>query len=178
MPQSSSESRHPPSTSDDAVIVGKVLGAWGTRGDLKVETFTDSPQRFAPGSTLFLDGGAVRVLRARSHKGGVVVGLDLVNNRTHAESLRGAILTISRDEVGPLPEGSYYHFQVIGIGVWTEDGEFLGEVREILPTGVNDVYVVRDGGKKEVLVPSLESVVLDVDLGENRMVVRLPEGLR
>ena len=106
------------------------------------------------------------------------MGLDLVNNRTHAESLRGAILTISRDEVGPLPEGSYYHFQVIGIGVWTEDGEFLGEVRQILPTGVNDVYVVRDSGEKEVLVPSLESVVLDVDLGENRMVVRLPEGLR
>ena len=138
---------------------------------------TDFSRRFSPGSVLYLEGRPSRVVRARKIKGGLRVHLDLVNDRTHAESLRGALLTVPRDEVPPLPEGSYYHFQIVGIDVWTEGGECLGTVREILPTGGNDVYVVRDADGKEVLLPALEGVVRQVDLEANRMVVSLPEGL-
>ncbi len=118
------------------------------------------------------------MVRSRQHKGSLVVKLDLVNDRTHAQSLRGKDLTIHERELRTLPGGSYYYFQIIGIGVWTEDGEYLGDVKEILSTGSNDVYLVRGGGDKDVLVPSLEGVVLEVSLDQKRMVVRLPEGLR
>lgn len=64
------------------------------------------------------------------------------------------------------------------MGVWSEDGEYLGAVTQVLSTGANDVYVVRDAGQKEVLIPALEDVVLEVNPAEGRMVVRLPEGLR
>ena len=154
-----------------------VTGAWGIRGELKVKPFTDFPERFSPGSVLYLGDRTVRVLEARKLKNGFRVKLDLVTDRAHAESLRGAFLTIPHDDVKPLPEGTYYHFQIIGMRVLTEAGEFLGAVKEVLATGSNDVYVVQDGDKKEILVPALESVVLLVDSHENRMTVRLPEGL-
>ena len=118
------------------------------------------------------------MVRARRHKSAFVVKLDLVSDRTHAQSLRGVDLTVHENELMTLPGGSYFHFQIVGIGVWTEEGEYLGDVKEILSTGSNDVYVVRGGGDKDVLVPSLGGVVLEVILDQKRMVVRLPEGLR
>ena len=161
----------------DSVVVGRIRGPWGIRGELKVEPLTDFPDRFSEGSVLFLDGRPARVLRSRSHKNGFVVKLDLVDDRSHAESLLGSQLTVPRDELRPLPKGSYYHFQIIDMEVWTEEGGHLGRVKEIIATGGNDVYVVGNGERKELLVPALGDVVLKVDQRENRMVVRLPEGL-
>jgi 16S rRNA processing protein RimM len=174
-----SEKHRPPLDADDAIIVGRIVGHWGLRGDLRVEPLTDLLQRFAPGSVLYLNGRAARVVRADEHKGHLLVKLDLANNRAQAQALRGTELTVPREEAKPLPEGSYYYFQIIDIAVWAEDGEYLGEVKEVLSTtGRNDVYVVRDEEKKEVLVPALKGVILEVDLEGNRMVVRLPDGLR
>ena len=153
------------------------MGAWGLHGDLKVEPLTDFPLRFSSGSVLTLQGQPTRVERCRSVRGGLLVKLDLVKDRTRAESLRGQLLTIPQHQVSSLPEGSYYHFQIIDIGVWTEQGECLGDVKEIITTGSNDVYVVRAKGRKELLIPALEGVILEVNLGENRMTVCLPEGL-
>ena len=81
-----------------------------------------------------------------------------------------------RDQIDPLPDGSYYYFQILGLRVRTDDGEELGRVHEILATGGNDVYVVR-GPAGERLVPALGDVVLDVDLDRGLMTVSLPEGL-
>ena len=147
-------------------------------GDIKVQPLTDIPSRFSPGSVLRLGGTPARVERARSIKGGVLVKLDIVNDRTEAESVRGLFLTVPHEEVQTPPEGAYYHFQIIDMGVWSDEGEYLGQVKEILLTGSNDVYVVKDSGKKDLLIPALEEVVLEVDLPQNRMTVRLPEGLR
>mgnify|MGYP001293777796 CR=1 FL=1 len=177
MPNSPSEKQGLDQNSYDELIVGRITGPWGLLGDVKVEPSTDFPQRFSPGSVLLLEGRPTHVVRSRNHKCAVVVKLDLVNDRTQAESLRGKLLAVSRDEAAPLPEGTYYHFQIVDLGVWTDGGEYLGEVKEVLSTGANDVYVVRDAGKKEVLIPALEDVILEVKLNEGRMVVRLPEGL-
>ena len=160
------------------VVVGRVRGAWGLRGDLKVEVLSDFPTRFSPGRVLLLEGQPARVERSRSIKGGLLVKLDLVNDRTKAESLRGRLLTVPQHEVEPLPESSYYHFQIIDMAVWSEEGECLGNVREILSTGSNDVYVVKKSGQGELLIPALEEVIVNVDLEGSRMTVRLPEGLR
>lgn len=101
--------------------------------------------------------------------------LDTVGDRTTAESLRGSHLTVQREEIAPPPAGSYYHYQIVGMDVLTEDGSPLGQVVQILPTGSNDVYIVRDGEGKDTLVPALGDVLLEVDPERGRMVVRLPE---
>ena len=77
----------------------------------------------------------------------------------------------------PLSPGSYYHFQILDMEVWTLSGELLGAVTDILSTGSNDVYVVSKGGS-ETLLPAIQDVVLDVDLEKGRITVDLPEGLR
>ncbi len=168
---SSGGSTHP----KDVVTVARIKGAWGIRGDLKLDVLTDFLERFSPGSVLYLDDAPNRVERSHPIKSGFVVKLDQVNDRTAAEALRGKPLTVGAERVKPLEPGSYYHFQIIGMNVSTDLGECLGEVREILKTGSNDVYVVRGEGRKEVLVPAIRHVVVDVDVSENRMVVRLPE---
>ena len=75
-----------------------------------------------------------------------------------------------------MEKDSYFWFDLIGMAVFTTTGEYLGRLESIIETGSNDVYVVQDG-KEEVLVPALESVVVDVDIEANRMQVELPEGL-
>ena len=76
----------------------------------------------------------------------------------------------------PTEPGSFYWYQIIGLGVFTLNKRFLGHVEEILPTGSNDVYVVRDG-KKEVLIPAIDSVVVEINLEKKFIKVDLPEGL-
>ena len=87
-------------------------------------------------------------------------------------------LTVLPEELEPLPPGAYYHYQLIGMEVHEEAGSRLGDIVEVIFTGANDVYVVRDG-KRETLVPALANVIVsvDTDLDRNNMIVRLPEGL-
>ena len=166
-----------PSESQD-VIVGRIRGPWGLRGDLKVEVLTDFDQRFAPGSVLYLRDQPVRVEAARKIKGGLRVKLDTVNDRNSSESLRGQYLTVPQTEVYSLPEGSYFHFQIMDLEVWTEQGEHLGTVKEIISTGANDVYVIGREERTDLLLPALSGVVLKVDIEGHCMTVRLPEGLQ
>ena len=115
--------------------------------------------------------------RARPSKNGLRVKLDVANDRTTAESLRGRNLTIPQRDIGPQPSGSYYHFQIVDMHVWSEQGEYLGIVKEILSTGSNDVYVVREESKRELLLPAIADVVVKVELVEHKMTGRIPDGL-
>ena len=162
---------------EDSVTVGRIKGPWGLLGDLKVESFTDFAGRFSPGSILYLDGQPTCVERARPAKGGFLVKLDLAGDRTSAESFRDRMLTVPREDVKPLPEGSYYYFQIIDMAVFNESGAHLGKVKEILATGTNDVYVVAQADQRDLLIPALADVVLQIDPQNNKMTVRLPEGL-
>ena len=105
-----------------------------------------------------------------------MISLKGVTDRERAEELIGAELFIPETELPELDEDTYYWFELIGIEVYTTEGYYLGRITTILPTGSNDVYVVKDN-KKEVLIPALESVVLDIDLELKRMRLDLPEGL-
>ena len=163
---------------DDDLVVARVKSAWGMKGDLNVEVFSDVRGRFAPGSILYLGRNPIRVERSRPVRRGLVVKLEGVDDRGAAESYRGMPLTVALNAIEPLEEGTYYHLQIVGIDVWTEDDEHLGKVSEILVTGANDVYVVRGKTGGEVLVPAIRDVIVEVNLQDNRMVVSLPEGLR
>jgi len=98
------------------------------------------------------------------------------DDRNGADELRGMLVQIPLKEAAPLEEGEYYHFQLIGVRVETESGEWLGQVVEVLETGANDVYVVR-GPWGEVLLPAVNDVILELDLELRRMVVHLLPGM-
>lgn len=162
---------------DGLVLVGRVRAAWGLRGDVSVEPLSDDPRRFDAGSVLLLRGRPVRVERARPHKRGLLVKFDAANDRDQALALRGEDLCVRPEDARQLPDGVYYHFQILGIAARTKDGQPLGAVSEIIVTGANDVYVVSAPGRRDILIPALPDVVMDVDLPAAVMTVDLPEGL-
>ena len=91
--------------------------------------------------------------------------------------MAGCWITVPETSAPELPEGEYFHFQLLGLRVFTEAGEELGRLSEILETGSNDVYVV-SGPDGQILVPALSEVIQEIKLSEKIMVVRLPDGLR
>lgn len=163
------------------LTVGRIVGAHGVGGEVKVALLTDYPERFRAGARLFLESetGAipVEIASARPHKGMMLVKLAPVADRSAAESLRGRRLLIPEDQAMPLGEHENYAHDLIGLSVETPEGDILGELTEILFTPANDVYVV-SGPLGEVLLPALRDVVRHVDLHQGKMIVQLPEGLR
>ena len=155
-----------------------MAGAWGIRGHLKVQPQTDHPDRFEPGSILYLDGLPSTIASARHDKRGYVILFDSVTDRDAAESLRGALLTVHERELADLPENTFYHFDLVDMDVFTDEGERLGQIAEIIETPGNDVYIVRRPDARDLLLPAIKDVILNVDVESSRMTVHLLPGLR
>jgi 16S rRNA processing protein RimM len=152
------------------VTVGKILAPWGIKGKLKVEPITDFPERFAPQATVYVKHQPMTIDGTEWHKGKIVIKLRTIDSIEQAEKLRGQRVEIPRSQLRPLPEGQYYHFQIIGLKVWTTQSELLGTITEILSSESNDNYVV-SGAKGEILIPAIEGVVKSIDLDTERMLI-------
>ncbi|WP_274651567.1 ribosome maturation factor RimM [Paenibacillus humicola] len=166
------------------LTVGKVVNTHGIRGEIKVVSQTDFPEeRFAEGSVLWLvhpetqQRLSVEVQGARMHKNMYIVKLKGCDDINEAEKYKGWQLKVSRDDLAELDEGEYYHYEIIGCRVVTDEGAELGTVTEILSPGANDVWVVQPPKGKQVLIPVIDDVLLRVDLGTKTVTVRLMEGL-
>lgn len=151
-------------------------GPRGVRGELNVDPLTDFPQRFRAGATVWAGGAAYTVRHARMHQRTLLLELQGVESRSDAEALRGLLLEVPEAELPQLPEDRYYRFQVLGMEVVDQQGRLLGHVEEVLETGANDVYIVRDADG-ELLLPAIDTVVKEVDVAGRRMAVELIEGL-
>lgn len=164
---------------DCDITIGKIVGTHGNKGLLKVLPLTDFPDRFLGMNsvTLELDGKQKKytVIEASPYKRHVLLKLKEIPDMTGAEALKGALIKIRREELTPLPDGSYYIFDIVGINVYTPGGEPLGVVEDVIQTGANDVYVINTGKPAPLLVPALKDVVREIDVRGGRMIVELPE---
>jgi len=158
------------------VTVGQILAPWGVKGKLKVKVITDFPQRFALSSKIYINRQPMTIDSAEWHKGKVIIKLNQIDTIEAAQRLRGQPIEIHHSQLYPLPEGQYYHFQLIGLEVWTTQGELLGNITEILTTESNDNYVV-SGAKGEILIPAIEDVVKSIELDSRRITIEPIEGL-
>ena len=93
-----------------------------------------------------------------------------------AEDLRGSIIKVDRSKKG-LPEGTYYIADLIGLDVYTEDGNLFGKVTDIYNTGANDIYTVKTQDGKEVLLPAIKDVIKQVDIQNQKIIVHILKGL-
>ncbi|QTA79756.1 Ribosomal maturation factor [Desulfonema limicola] len=166
----------------DYLLIGKIVGVHGLKGVLKIVSFAESLSFFIPDSELILKHAGHEqqtciVKWSKPHKQqNVLLCLYGIDNCTQAESLIDYELFVEASCLPELEQGTYYWKDLIGLWVFTEDETFLGELVSIMPTGSNDVYVIKDRDK-EILIPALESVVLNINLEDQIMQVRLPEGL-
>jgi len=157
-----------------AVTVGRVIAAHGIRGEVKVEPHTDFPERFKPGARLWLAGAAMQIETARRTLNLFQIKFEGIDDRTQAEALRGKEL--QAPPLSSLGEGTYYHHQIIGMGVEDENGAVLGRVADVFATGSNDVYVVR-GDRGDLLLPATDEVIRRIDVERGSMTVEVLEGL-
>jgi 16S rRNA processing protein RimM len=169
---------NPGSNPQDYIAVGRVLGAHGQDGGLSIKVLSDVPNRFDPGRVLVIGGGSYKVARSRATgRDTRLLWLEEVSGRDQARPLQGQWLSVPEKDVPQAVEGEYFHYQLVDMAVYTEEGELLGNITQILETGSNDVYVI-EGPAGELLVPATSQVVRDVDVEGGRMTVRLLEGLR
>lgn len=165
--------------------MGKIVGAHGVKGTLKVFSYAESVSSFKPGSAVILKAGGLEktftIAWVKPHHKTILVAFEGVTSRDRADELVGLELFMDRDALEVLEEGVYYWSDIVGLAVYTLADEYLGRVTSVMRTGSNDVYVVEnDEGQKpvELLVPALEWVVREIDVDRKRMRVDLPEGLR
>ncbi|MCY7797543.1 ribosome maturation factor RimM [Bacillus spizizenii] len=164
--------------------VGKIVNTHGIKGEVRVISKTDfAEERYKPGNTLylFMDGSnepvEVTVNTHRLHKQFHLLQFKERQSLNEVEKLKNAIIKVPEEDLGELNEGEFYFHEIIGCEVFTEDGELIGKVKEILTPGANDVWVIGRKGKKDALIPYIESVVKHIDVSEKKIEVELMEGL-
>lgn len=175
----STPNRQPPverPASPERLSIGRIVGAHGVRGTVKLKIWTHFPERIPHLEYVYLgeDPTPRRLLRARVQGDLAFLQLEGITTRNEAEAMRGVVVRIDRSQAAPLGEDEYYQFEILGLQVVDEAGNVLGRVIEILETGANDVYVVQRPDGSELLLPAIRSVILAVDLEQQRLVVRPP----
>lgn len=159
------------------LVVGVVAGAHGVRGELKVRSTSDDPERLTSGAInqIYLgdDPAAYRVLGARFHAGHLLIRLEGIETPEAATAHRTRQVRISGADARPPEPGEYFLYQVIGLNVVDEAGQPLGFVADIMETGANDVFVVvPPGGGADLLLPNHPDVILDICPTDGTMTVR------
>ena len=171
-------SPRPRAVPEDYLVIARVLGPHGVRGEIKCRIVTEFPERFQKGTRVFLgEPPAPRTIRGATVEGDYVrLLLSGTASREAAETLRGENVLVHTDDAVELPAGRFYWHQVIGLRVDDQTGRSLGVVRDIIETGANDVYVVH-GDWGEVLVPVVPDIVKRISTEEGRIEVEVLPGM-
>lgn len=160
--------------------VGVISSTHGIRGEVKVFPTTDDPMRFKKLKKVFLDTGRERleleVQSVRFFKQFAIVKFKGIDNINDIEKYKGKGIFVPREDAVPLDEDEYYIADLIGMEVFTEDGHF-GVVKDVIETGANEVYIIESDEHGEVLIPAIRQCVLDVNVEEKKMKIRLMDGL-
>lgn len=164
------------------IAIAVVTAPQGLRGEVRVKPLTDFPERLEDTAqvTTKIEGRrrTFQVELARRHaRGAYVMKFRGVDDREEAEKLRGLRLEVARDEAVPLPDGTYYVFDLVGSVVYDEGGGRLGVLTDVITTAGNDVYVVTNDEGAEILIPAVKHVVKRVDVASRVIVVDPPPGL-
>ena len=161
------------------LVVGKLGKPHGVRGEIVMDIFTDFPERLKQGVTVYVGEQylPLQITNVRSHSRGILLSFEGYQSRVEAAELRNLLIQVPTADRPELPNGEYYHHQLLGLHVIDENGTRLGHITAILETGANDVYVIQSESGAEMLIPAIESVVEDIDLEEKQVKVHLLPGL-
>ena len=161
--------------------LGQIVNVKGLKGEVKVNSFTDDNTKFERISKVFVKQKETmkeyEIEKVGYNKNQVILKFKNINSIEEAETLRNSYILVDRDIFGSLPEGVYYIADLIGLDVYTENGEYLGKVEDIYNTGSNDIYVVKDDLGKQKILPGIDEVIKNIDLDQGKIIVNLIEGL-
>lgn len=163
------------------IRVGKITNTHGHKGAVKVLPMTDYPERFEELQEVFMVDETrkekLTINSVKYQKNNLILEIKEIQDMNQAELYKGKYLFIEKKDARLLPEGRYYLFDLIGLKVY-EDENFIGEIKDIIQTGSNDVYVVKSNtNKSDILIPAIKKVVKKIDIENQRMEVQLLEGI-
>ena len=174
----------------EKIKIGKITSPVGLKGEVKIVSFSDDPMRFEMLDHVFVSGKDGRmkdsVIEGLRYKGAqIILKIEGIDDRNASEAARGCELFMDEADLPELEEGQFYVRDMVGADVILEDGTLIGTLKDVLTNTAQDVYVVEragepDGKKKannDLLIPGVPQFILEVDIDEKKIVVRLPEGL-
>lgn len=161
------------------LAIGFLRRPHGVGGEMIMDLHTDFPERIKAGRKIYVGGnyGSCTLENVRPYKDGVLVTLRGYETPEAVGRFRNQWVYVKSKDVPPLPKGQFYKYQLLDLEIIEENGSRLGILSEILETGANDVYVVKNDDGKEILLPAIPSVILKVELEAHRIIVRLLDGL-
>lgn len=159
------------------LAIGSLRRPHGVNGEIVMEVLTDFPERLKVGKTLFIgeDRQSMQLMSLRWHDKVMLVRFEGCADLDAAGRLRNSMVYVRSGDLPSLPEGEYYHHQLLGLTVIDEAGVVLGALEKILETGANDVFLIRAKDGSELLLPSIAEVILEIDLARQQILVRLQE---
>ena len=161
------------------LVVGYLRRPHGVHGEMVMEVQTDFPERLKSDTAVYIGDTHKRmqIAGARFHNEGLIIKFKDLNTPEEAGRYRNQSVYVKTADRPPLPEGYYYHHELIGFAVVNERDELIGTLTEIMQTGANDVYVVMQPEGGEILLPVISSVILAVEIAVRQIRVRLIPGL-
>ena len=167
--------------SEDWINIGFIRKPHGLKGYVRVEGLSDAPDRFADLERVGVelkDGRreSLEIERSIRDGNGWRMKFRGIDTAEHAERLRGAYIQVPEEAVAPLPLDAYYVFELEGCAVVSDEGEEIGILREVMSLPANDVFVV-DTPTGEAMIPAVRDIVVELDPGEDRIVIRKIPGL-
>lgn len=161
--------------------IGQIVNTFGIKGMVKVVPYTEDITNFERLKKIYIKQKKQKteyeIEEVKYHKNMVLIKLKNIDTVEQAENLRNATIEIPRKDATPLEEGTYYIADLLGMEVFTDEGELLGILQDIYNTGSNDIYVVKNELGKQILLPGIEDVIKEVLLEENKIIVHIIEGL-
>ncbi len=166
---------------ENLLEVGQIVNSYGIKGFVKVVPLVDNNNQFKDFKTLYIkQKNSIRELHIEEVKFSkklVLLKFKQIDTIEQAEELRNYYLNAKRSDI-KLEDGAHFIVDLIGLEVFTEDGELLGNLVEVLQPGANDVYIVENSAKQQILLPAIPDVIKQIDIANKKMIVKLLEGLR
>ncbi|MFT5197055.1 MAG: 16S rRNA processing protein RimM [Candidatus Promineifilaceae bacterium] len=173
----------PESLEPKYLVIGQITKPHGVRGELRIDVTTDMPERYHQLDQVLIAKNerqtpqTMEIESVRFHQEKALIKFTGYNYRDQVEEFRKWLVLIPTEQAIPLEEGEFFYYQLIGMEVVTDEGVPIGVVKEIIQTGANDVFVLQNPAKGEILIPDTEEVVTNVDRDLRVITIHVIPGL-
>ena len=161
--------------------IGQIVNTFGIKGWVKVNPFTDDPERFQELNNVLVVKNKelinMQIEEVKFHKNVILVKFKGIEDINMAEKYKGCYIKIKREDARKLPKDTYFIADLIGMKVYDDEGNLLGTLEDIYNNKIHDIYVVKNDLGKQILLPSTKEVIKEIDMERDRIIVHLIDGL-
>ncbi|QHI73205.1 ribosome maturation factor RimM [Aminipila terrae] len=161
----------------EKIKIGQIVNAVALKGEVKIYNYSDYKERFEELECIYVEDKKINIEKVRYMKEMVILKLEGINDRNAAEALKGRAVYIGENQLRVLPEGTYYIRDIIGMEVRDQDDNRIGKLKDVIQNSAQDLYEIELENKKTTLIPAVEEFILDINIEQKYIKVKLIEGI-